>query len=164
MASSKTTTRKNARGQGRKPKPEAAKRLSGSRHQNKDAPELPTVENIDCPGWLAEHYPLAQQMWETVCPSLCKAGILSVEDAHNLEAFCVEYARWREAVTHYKAKGPVVTGATGGPVKNPAGTVINETLRNISRFGSELGLSPSARSALIDPGKQKTANKFNEFK
>lgn len=147
-------------GRGRKSAPEAKKRLSGSRRSNADAVEFDSVVNIECPEWLTE---LAAMMWETVCPQLCKSGVLSANDAHLLEVFCSEYDRWRKALDIYKEDGPVVIGANGGPIKNPAGTVINECLRNITSYGSQLGLSPSARSALISPGGIKTKGEFDEF-
>lgn len=149
-------------GRGRPRKPEAEKRLSGSRHQNSDAVEFDSIANIDCPEWIVE-FDLARQMWETVCPTLCKSGVLSANDAHVLEAFCMEYYRWRLALEKYKADGPVVIGANGGPIKNPAATVINECLRNITSYGAQLGLSPSARSALIGTGGPKPKGEFDEF-
>lgn len=151
------------KGQGRKPKPEAQKRLSGSRRANNDAVEFSAVVNIDCPAWLTG---LAAEMWETVCPQLCKSGVLSANDAHLLEAFATEYQRWRNALDIYNDPengGPVVIGANGGPIKNPAGTVINECLRNITSYGAQLGLSPSARSALISPGGKPSKGEFEEF-
>ena len=147
-------------GRGRKKKPEAQKRLSGSRHQNSDAVEFDQVVNIDCPEWISG---LAADMWETVCPQLCRSGVLSANDAHLLEVFCTEYARWRDALDLYLRDGPVVPGATGGPIKNPASTVINECLRNINAYGAQLGLSPSARSALISPGGKSKKNGFSKF-
>ncbi len=155
--------RVNRPGQGRKSKPEAQKRLSGSRRSNSDAVEFSQVVNIDCPPWLTG---LAAEMWKTVCPQLCRTGMLSAEDAHLLEAFASEYKRWREALDYYndpETGGPVVIGANGGPVKNPASTVINECLRNITSYGAQLGLSPSARSALINPGGKSTKGEFDEF-
>lgn len=152
------TTRKNAKGQGRKKQPESQKQLSGSRHQNAGSVTFEPITYIEPPEWLE---PLAVEMWQTVCPDLCKHKILSVNDAHLLEAFCSEYARWRQATDEYKTHGPVMTTPSGAVVKNPAGTVINETLRNITQYGSQLGLSPSARSGLMGLGDSGGGNRFD---
>lgn len=132
-------------GRGRKPKPNKQKQLSRSKHVNKDAVEFDEISNVDPPEWLDD---LASQMWETVCPELCSKKVLAVTDLHNLEAFCTAYSTWRQAVQEVKDKGLVVEGATGGPIKNPACTVVNESLRHMSMFGASLGLDPAARGRL----------------
>lgn len=130
---------------GAKPKPNAQKRLTRSKHVNKNAVEFDLVTNAEPPFWLP---PLAVEMWEKVCPHLCAQKVLSVTDLHNLEAFCNSYATWHEAAKILRTKGAVVEGATGGPIKNPAATVVNEALRQMQMFGASIGLDPASRGRL----------------
>lgn len=149
-----------AKGRGRKPKPNAEKKLSGSKHENKNPVEFDSIENVDAPEWMPE---LARQMWETVCPHLCKKKVLAVTDLHNLEAFCMAYSNWRDANEEIRTKGLVITGATGGPIKNPACTIANETMRQMALFGGNLGLDPAARGRLIGPNAGSSSNPFGKF-
>jgi len=144
---------------GTKPKPNSQKQLSRSRNENKTPIEFDTIENVEPPSWLPD---LAKQMWQTVCPHLCKKKVLAVTDLHNLESFCIAYSTWREAVQQVLVNGIVVEGATGGPIKNPACTVVNETMRQIALFGGNLGLDPASRGRLIGQS-AKSSNQFSDF-
>ncbi|GAA4493250.1 phage terminase small subunit P27 family [Pseudaeromonas paramecii] len=153
-------------GRGRRPKPTEKKLLAGNpgkRALNHEAPTFTSVAGVSCPDWLAEDE-LASTMWDMLIAELCGAQVLCLTDIHNLEAFCAAYSRWRQAEREIAMHGLVVAGATGGPIKNPACTVVNESLRQMTTFGSLLGLDPSSRSRLIGGGKKKgEANPFNEF-
>lgn len=153
-------------GRGRRPKPTAKKLLAGNpgkRALNHDAPNFTPVTGVCCPDWLAEDE-LAATMWDMLIGELCGAQVLCLTDLHNLEAFCAAYSRWRRAEREIARHGLVVEGATGGPIKNPACTVANESLRQITSYGSLLGLDPSSRSRLIGGGKKKgEANPFADF-
>jgi P27 family predicted phage terminase small subunit len=149
---------------GRKPKPTALKVVQGNagkRKLNEDDPSPDALEDIpQPPEWLPE---LAITAWEKLAPWLVGSKILTGSDLHNLEAFCSAYSRWRDAEEHYAKEGPVVEGATGGPVKNPAATVINESLKQMALYGSALGLDPSSRARLAVPGGGGEANPFAEL-
>jgi len=149
-----------APGQGRKPKPNEQKLLSGSKHANHDAVEFEKVTNVSPPEWITG---LAREMWERVCPDLCAKRILAATDLHNLEVFCSAYGTFREADLEVAENGLVVEGATGGPVKNPALTAKNEAARQMSTFGALLGLDPSSRGRIMGPNKAGEGNEFGEF-
>jgi len=144
---------------GAKPKPNSEKQLSKSRNQNKNPVEFDTIKNVAAPKWLPK---LAKEMWATVCPHLCKKNVLAVTDLHNLEAFCVAYSTFRMANDSVQKDGVVVDGAGGGPIKNPACTAVNESLRQMAIFGGNLGLDPSSRGRLIGSDKPNT-NPFGKF-
>ncbi|WP_144958459.1 phage terminase small subunit P27 family [Pseudomonas oryzihabitans] len=145
---------------GRRPKPTAQKALAGNpgkRALNKNEPDFGLVTNIEPPEWLGEN---ATKVWQMVVPELLKAKVLALTDLHNVEAFCTAYDNWRMAQDAVREHGIVVTGAMGGPMKNPALTAANEAMRQMVTFGSMLGLDPASRSRIIGGNKQKPTNEF----
>jgi P27 family predicted phage terminase small subunit len=145
---------------GRRPKPTAQKALAGNpgkRALNKNEPDFGLVTNIEPPEWLGEN---ATKVWQMVVPELLKAKVLALTDLHNVEAFCTAYDNWRMAQDAVREHGIVVTGAMGGPMKNPALTAANEAMRQMVTFGSMLGLDPASRSRIIGGNKQKSTNEF----
>lgn len=150
---------------GAKKKPNEQKLLSGSRNANPDAVVFDLVVNIDPPWWMQkEGRELAREMWERLCPHLCSQKILAATDLHNLEIFCSAYQTFRDADDLALKDGIVVTGATGGPIKNPALTAKNEAIRQIDSIGSSLGLSPAARGRLMgSAGGKEKGNEFGDF-
>ncbi|BBP99098.1 terminase [Burkholderia sp. SFA1] len=145
---------------GRRAKPTAKKELAGNpgkRALNKDEPDFGLVENIDAPEWIVAE---ARDMWERVVPLLCSQKILQMTDLHIVELFCSAYGNWRVAQADLVRNGPVVSGAQGGPTKNPAATVAKESASQIATFGAMLGLDPSSRQRLMGGGKKKTDNPF----
>ncbi|VWC26142.1 hypothetical protein BPS26883_06139 [Burkholderia pseudomultivorans] len=148
---------------GRRPKPVARKEAAGNpgkRQLNTQEPDFGLVTNIEPPEWLD---PLAVEMWERVAPLLCKQKILQFTDLHNVEIFCAAYGNWRRAQEQLAREGPVVMGAQGGPVKNPAATVVKEAAGQMATFGAMLGLDPSSRQRLIGPKKKNAGNPFAEL-
>lgn len=150
-------------GRGRKPKPTAKKLLAGNpgkRALNKAEPEFSKITNVDPPEWLSDR---ASQMWRMVVPELLRENVVAITDLHNVEAFCVAYDNWRMAQESVQQHGIVVAGAQGGPIKNPALTAANETMRQIVTFGSMLGLDPASRTRLVGGNKEKDTNEFAQL-
>ncbi|MDG9671826.1 phage terminase small subunit P27 family [Hahella sp. CR1] len=150
-------------GRGRKPKPVAQKLLAGNpgkRQLNTHEPQFSQITNIDCPDWLGDD---ARRMWELIAPELCAQKIIAITDAHNLEAFCAAYGRWRQAERELAQYGITTTDANGGLKKNPAATVANESLKQLATFGALLGLDPSSRQRLTGGGNHDTSNPFDKF-
>jgi P27 family predicted phage terminase small subunit len=150
-------------GRGRKPKPTARKKAAGNpgkRTINNDEPDFGLVTNIDPPEWITG---AARDMWERVAPPLLKQKVLQVTDLHNVEAFCMAYGNWRAAAADVAQNGTVVSGATGGPIKNPALTALNEAAKQMVTFGSMLGLDPASRQRLVGAGNKKPDNPFGRL-
>ncbi|WP_175692694.1 phage terminase small subunit P27 family [Burkholderia ambifaria] len=148
---------------GRRPKPVARKEAAGNpgkRQLNTQEPDFGLVTNIEPPEWLDD---FAVEMWERVAPLLCKQKILQFTDLHNVEIFCAAYGNWRRAQEQLAREGPVVIGAQGGPVKNPAATVVKEAAGQMATFGAMLGLDPSSRQRLIGPKKKSGGNPFADL-
>lgn len=150
-------------GRGRKPKPTAQRIANGNaghRAINKSEPDFDHVTNIEPPVWLPD---TAQDMWQHIMPQLLSQGILRMTDLHNVEAFCMAYHRWRQAEDDVTKNGVVVTGAMGGPIKNPALTAVSEAKKQMIQFGSLLGLDPSSRTRLIGKKPPEEQNPFTRL-
>uniref|UniRef100_UPI001BD14F2E phage terminase small subunit P27 family n=1 Tax=Providencia rettgeri TaxID=587 RepID=UPI001BD14F2E len=76
-------------------------------------------------------------------------------DLAVLERWCVAYHIWRNAVIAIMRDGTRLTGATGGPIKNPDLTTKKEQESEMDRTGAMLGLDPSSRQRLIGMAGQK---------
>lgn len=147
-------------GRGRKPKPTARKRAAGNpgkRALNDNEPDFGLVTDVSPPEWITGP---ASDMWQRVVPLLLKQQVLQMTDLHNVEVFCAAYGVWRAAKDNVAKNGIVVEGASGGPVKNPALTAMNEAARQMVTFGSMLGLDPASRQRLVGGGKNKGDNPF----
>jgi len=147
-------------GRGRKPKPTARKRAAGNpgkRALNDDEPDFGLVTDVDPPEWITG---AGRDMWQRVVPLLLKQKVLQLTDLHNVEVFCTAYGTWRASAADVAQNGPVVPGATGGPIKNPALTALNEAARQMVTFGAMLGLDPASRQRLVGGGNKKPDNPF----
>lgn len=155
-------TTRRAPGGGRKPKPVAQKAAAGNpgkRKLNHNQPDV-TVLMIapPAPEWMGEY---ARAMWERTAPELIDAKVLAMTDLHVLEGFCMAYDRWREAEADTLKNGITIRGPQGFK-KNPAVTVANEAMRQMTSYGAALGLDPSSRQRLMVPGAKKK-NSFSEL-
>ncbi|EPU8563210.1 phage terminase small subunit P27 family [Yersinia enterocolitica] len=150
---------------GRRSKPTARKELAGNpgkRALNKDEPAFTPIKGVSPPEWFEEEeLHLATVMWQMTTKELCNQGILCITDLTVLERWCVAYEFWRRAVRKIAKQGNVVTGATGGPIKNPELTAKKEQESEMSSTGAMLGLDPSSRQRLIGlAGQKKSTNPF----
>lgn len=148
---------------GRRPKPTELKKLGGNagkRALNKNEPTFTPITGAEPPEWLDD---VAATMWRLSSKELCGQGVLCATDLHNLELFCVAYSNFRKAQEHVVAHGLVIPGASGGPIKNPALTVINETGRQMATFGGMLGLDPGSRQRLVGGNKKNSDNPFKNL-
>lgn len=145
---------------GRKPKPTQQKLLAGNpgkRALNQNEPSYGSLTNVDPPAWLDT---TATELWSYLAPKLIKSNVLTEVDFHNLEIFCVAYARWRTAEEAITKHGIMTTDSNGNFKKNPACTVANESLKQVDSYGAKLGLDPASRGRLaIGKGN----NEKNEF-
>ena len=149
-------------GRGRKAKPTEIKRANGNpgkRALNNNAPDFSAVVDIAPPIYFdgLEH---ATMIWQSVVPELLKNGVLRITDMHNVEGFCIAYDNYRQCQKDIAENGVTVMGGNGNLAKNPALTAINEAMKQMTMFGSMLGLDPSSRQRLLGPGKKEKTNSF----
>lgn len=148
---------------GRRPKPTAKKELAGNpgkRAINKNEPDFGLVQSIDCPFWMGDH---GRELWETVCPLLCREKVLEATDVQNLEVYCNAYDQFRIAQEEVKNNGVTVLGAAGSPIKNPAVTAVKEAVAMMATYGGMLGLDPASRQRVMGKKPEGSGNPFAEL-
>jgi P27 family predicted phage terminase small subunit len=93
---------------------------------------------------------VASAEWRRVVPVLeIAAGIGEVDHA-TVKDLCVCVARIDQAERDLSERGPMAT-AERGTVKNGAATIAAQYRTQLARYIRELGLSPSARTAITTP-------------
>jgi P27 family predicted phage terminase small subunit len=153
---------------GTRPKPTKIKEMLGNpgkRPLNEREP-LPIPGIPACPKWLTG---IARQEWEEITPQLDRMGVLYRTDGKALAAYCVCYARWRQAELRVAKEGQVVEepvlariGTTDNLTvvghrlkRHPATIIAKEMAHEMRAFLIEFGMTPSARTRIeVDPTKK----------
>lgn len=145
---------------GPKPTPTNLRILQGgpARRTQSSEPVPPPSDLPDCPAWLNTY---ARGEWDRLAADLYGMGILTGVDQTMLAAYCMAYARWRQAEEDLQVmadQDPITHGALlktkeGNAIQNPLVGVANVARRDMARLAAEFGLSPSSRT-LIDAGKR----------
>lgn len=135
---------------GRKPKPDATKRLEGNpgkRPRNSRAPKAdPALP--EPPEFLSA---TAKEQWERIAPLLFASKVLTRLDDAALAALCTAFARWVEAETSLREHGLVVKSPNGFPIQNPYLSIANTAMRQMKELLAEFGMTPSSRSRVEVP-------------
>ncbi|MFD7081647.1 phage terminase small subunit P27 family [Streptomyces sp. NPDC059918] len=101
------------------------------------------AENVRC-------REMASEEWRRIVPILeVSAGIGEV-DHSTVKDLCVCVARIDQCERELSERGLMVT-AERGTVKNGAATIAGQYRSQLARYIRELGLSPSARTAITAP-------------
>ncbi len=135
---------------GRRPTPTSLKVLNGNpgkRPLNGREPR-PKSKIPPCPSYLGD---VAKAEWRRLVRELDGTGLLSGLDRDVLAAYCQAYSLWVEAVEAIQRYGTMVKSPNGFPMQSPYLAVLNKQAEIMHRLGSELGLSPSARTRLHVP-------------
>ncbi|MFD8969267.1 phage terminase small subunit P27 family [Streptomyces sp. NPDC059568] len=93
---------------------------------------------------------VASTEWRRIVPVLEVAAGIGEVDHATVKDLCVCVARIDQAERDLSERGLMVT-AERGTVKNGAATIAAQYRTQLSRYIRELGLSPSARTAITAP-------------
>lgn len=93
---------------------------------------------------------VASEEWRRVVPILEVAAGIGEADHTTVKDLCVCVARIDQAERDLSERGLIVT-AERGSVKNGAATIAGQYRTQLARYIRELGLSPSARTAITAP-------------
>lgn len=105
----------------------------------------------------------AKQIWRKVVVFLETQKPVERIDQTLVEMYCTQYEIYRNSYEHLKKHGEVqeiwkpVQDMTGevidkifqGYKRNPMTQIYSDAIKNLSKIGSELGLSPKSRSELM---------------
>jgi P27 family predicted phage terminase small subunit len=137
---------------GRRPNPPELRLIRGSVRSNRPNRRMaainPALGPPQPPTFLSA---AARQEWERVCPLLFKAGLLTAIDGALLAAYCMSFARWREAeqlLAQPAADLLVAAVSKDRQVPNPLVGIAARAMRDAMRFASELGMVPGTRSKI----------------
>jgi P27 family predicted phage terminase small subunit len=134
---------------GRKPTPTNLRRLRGNpgRRPLPENEPKPTVSDT-CPPPPGEINRKARLVWKHKAPELHRLGLLTDVDLPLFAAWCVAYARWREAEERVYELGLITTTPKGYPIQNPYLGIANTAMKALREIGSEFGMGPAARTRL----------------
>lgn len=103
----------------------------------------------------------AIKTWKTQSKILIERGVFELEDAPLLLAYCNAFHLMLEA-EKLLAKGLTTESEMGGLKKHPAVNVRNDSVSQIARLGSLLGLDPISRIRMTR-GRNNPDDDGNEF-
>ena len=133
---------------GRKPVPTHLKLIAGNpgkraiNHNepkpDSKAPPMPELDDDE------------KEAWNYVTGELEKMGILASSDLGIITAYCAHWGTYTRAKRAFQETGAqdVVTTITGTQKKNPLLSIMENSLRNLERNASELGLTPTSRTRI----------------
>jgi P27 family predicted phage terminase small subunit len=133
---------------GRKPKPTNLKVLEGNPGKRQLNPSEPKLDASvpKCPAWLSKE---AKREWKRLVPFLEKAGLLTQADRAAFAGYCQSYANWIEAEAHLAAEGSTFETPNGYQQQSPWVSIAQTNQKNMLRFCTEFGLTPSSRSRIV---------------
>ena len=83
-------------------------------------------------------------------PELENAGLTAEVYHAGLEAYCVSYSLWKEAIENVFDKGTVVKAPKSGhPMQNPYLSIANKQFTNMHKIMAEFGLTPSSKTKIV---------------
>lgn len=131
---------------GRKPTPTVLKLVAGQTRKdrlNDDEPQ-PGEGVPECP---SEH-PDVRLVWDYILNQLTRMRVVTMADRDALGAYCEAVVQHRVASEMLARDGLVIAGSHGGLVSHPAQKIQREAANQIRAFGTEFGLTPSARTRI----------------
>jgi P27 family predicted phage terminase small subunit len=133
---------------GRKPVPEAAKRLAGNPGKRKIRPDLPAPAGSPPMPKRLRAEPAAVEKWNELVPILLGLGTLTTADGEALATLCEVYAAAQACLLELRAGGPVMHTDLGGVKPNPAGPLYRGLVSLQASLMGEFGLTPTSRTRL----------------
>lgn len=127
---------------------------SGEKRKKQNEPQ-PDLDFGPRPPYLDD---LAASEWDRVIEHVRNLKMFTVLDRSVMEAYCVAYARWREAEELVIKNGGLVIKYKGKWMTNPAFTAAHKCMDQMRRIAAEFGFTPVSRSRLSIDLKPKDAD------
>jgi len=107
---------------------------------------------------------LSSRLWRKVTVFLEENSAVNRIDTNLVEMYCTQYEIYRNSYEHIKKNGEVqaiykpVQNSDGDIIdksfqgfrRNPMTNIYSDSIKNLTKIGSELGLSPKSRAELLD--------------
>lgn len=146
------------------PKPSALRLIQGDLSKGKIKPNrrepIPAAAAtvLDPPSWMDTQ---ARSVFLTLRPQL---PWLTVVDIDLLAAYCVSFARWREAEKEIDENGLTYETEKGYVGQRPEVAIARSYFTQVMQTGAALGLSPSARTRIrIEKPKEEESDEKQMF-
>lgn len=129
---------------GRKPKPDAVKKLGGRSHKKKEPPlvEL-SIDAVKSDDFL--EVPKEKDLWN----SLVAANIAKKSDRRAFGRYIDLLGVYKEAYEDVVARGVVLNKGMSGERYNPSWRVMRDAQAELLKLEAEFGLTPSAKQRVM---------------
>jgi P27 family predicted phage terminase small subunit len=105
----------------------------------------------------------AKDEWRRVSPELHALGLLTILDESTFAAYCSAYGVWRLAEERLAHEDLLSPGSERNMVPNPLLRISAQAARDLIKFGSEFGLTPSARARVAAGMPPAPPSKFGDL-
>lgn len=151
---------------GRKPKPTKIHILEGGRKKT----HRPLPKNEPQPD-ISEKLPAApktldkngKKEWRRVGKELHKLGVLTNLDLTAFEGYCSSYSIWLNATENIQKTGMLIKAPSGYPIVSPYMSIANKAMIEMRKWLIEFGMTPSSRSRINLPAKEKEDNPLEKY-
>jgi P27 family predicted phage terminase small subunit len=97
---------------------------------------------------------VAAEEWDRLAGTLHEMGVLTIVDRAALAAYCQAYGRWVEAEQKLRETPTLFKTPSGYVQQSPWLGIANKQLELMSRYMTELGMTPASRSRVAAAGTQ----------
>ena len=102
---------------------------------------------------------LAKKCWKITVGLIAEMELISQTDWRALEEYCRHYQRWKRLVTLVEDNGESLTYTDASHnerrCRNPDFSALLDTEKQMAKFETEYGFTPSARARLSIPGNKR---------
>jgi P27 family predicted phage terminase small subunit len=141
---------------GVKKKPTALKKIKGTLRKDRTLPNEMQPETISlyppAPVFLGD---AATKEWELIIPQIVDLGILAKVDMAMITAYCIEWGTYIEAERQLQDEGRMTHAANGTVMQHPLNNLKNAALKQAIKLATEFGFTPSSRTSIGAPQKEK---------
>ncbi|KAA8445034.1 phage terminase small subunit P27 family [Weissella paramesenteroides] len=117
----------------------------------------------------------AKVIWRKVVVFLEENSAVNRVDSNLVEMYCTQYEIYRNAYKHIRENGEVqaiykpvqdfegnvIDRTFQGYKRNPMTSIYSDSIKNLAKIGSELGLSPASRAELLQLSTNTSKSKTN---
>jgi P27 family predicted phage terminase small subunit len=130
---------------GRPRKPTNLKLVTGTQRKDRENPAEPQFKAVlpDPPAWLPKD---AKEEWKRLGPKLLEAGLISEESSATFSAYCLAWARLKQAekLLGDDPKSWYAETEQGTFQQHPIISIAAQLRKQVVDFAREFGLSPSS--------------------